>query len=623
MGTSLEIGPQPRLDQQTSHSQNAAHVPAAQVPTPDGNNVTSANPGFAGFNGLSHRDQRLAGTGRYTNTQFSLEPPDQGLCVGNGFVVEGVNNALQVFTTSGVTATAPAAFSQFWNLNPEVTRSNPPVYGDFISDPKCYYDATTGRFFLTELQISTDPATGAFMAPSHVLIAVSTTNDPTGMWNRYSIDTTDNGSNGTPANAGCPCFGDQPLIGADANGFYVTTNEFSLATSQFNGAQVYALSKSALEAGTLPPVVHIGNLPLAEGAAYSIQPATVPGGGSFETANGGTEYFLSALDFNATRDNRIAIWALANTRSLNSPEPNVSLTNAVIGSEVYGQPPDAQQRPGPTPLADSLKDHLELIAGNDDRMNQVVFAGGKLWSGVNTVVKTQNGPTRVGIAYFIVTPSSASGQAAGTIANQGYVAVNQENVMYPSIGVNAAGKGVMAFTLVGPDYYPSAAYAPIDAINGVGAVHIAGAGSGPDDGFTGYRVYGGNGTGRWGDYSAAVADSDGSIWTAAEYIPNAPRTILANWVPSSATSLRRVIESHAVPGHRPDEAQLSELHRVCGLLLTESSTCGGLDSDVPDRSPSMPGRCRPLMAAHGTLSSRPRRHQVAATRMPAAALSIS
>ena len=34
---------------------------------------------------------------------------------------------------------------------------------------------------------------------------------------------------------------------------------------------------------------------------------------------------------------------------------------------------------------------------------------------------------------------------------------------------------------------------------------------------------------RWGDYTAAVADADGSIWIATEYIPNAPRTLLANW----------------------------------------------------------------------------------------------
>ena len=40
-------------------------------------------------------------------------------------------------------------------------------------------------------------------------------------------------------------------------------------------------------------------------------------------------------------------------------------------------------------------------------MNAAVFAAGKLWSAVNTVVKTPNGPTRVGIAWFGIAPSVA------------------------------------------------------------------------------------------------------------------------------------------------------------------------------------------------------------------------
>src|SRR5260370_24345835 len=115
---------------------------------------------------------------------------------------------------------------------------------------------------------------------------------------------------------------------------------------------------------------------------------------------------------------------------------------------------------GPTPLATVYipqifgvktppTEKLELINSNDDRMNQVVYAGGQLWSGVNTVLKTQNGPTRVGIAYFVVQPSVANSQVAGTMTNQGYVSLNQENVLFPSIGVNTAGKGVISFSVVG------------------------------------------------------------------------------------------------------------------------------------------------------------------------------
>ena len=53
---------------------SAARVPAAHVPTPSGNALSSSNAGFSGFNGLSQRDQVTAGTGIYAHTQVVLEP---------------------------------------------------------------------------------------------------------------------------------------------------------------------------------------------------------------------------------------------------------------------------------------------------------------------------------------------------------------------------------------------------------------------------------------------------------------------------------------------------------------------------------------------------------------------
>jgi hypothetical protein len=83
--------------------------------------------------------------------------------------------------------------------------------------------------------------------------------------------------------------------------------------------------------------------------------------------------------------------------------------------------------------------------------------------------------------------------------------------------------------VVGLNFVPSAGYAPID-VNGTGAIRISGAGAFPDDGFTGYAQFGAsNRVGRWGDYSVAVSDENGTIWMGNEYIPNALRTVNANW----------------------------------------------------------------------------------------------
>src|SRR6185312_4297242 len=120
-------------------------------------------------------------------------------------------------------------------------------------------------------------------------------------WTFFALNTTDDGQasddgsgNTMPSNPGCPCFGDQPLLGADKYGIYITTNEFSILGPEFNGAQVYAISKSALVGGTLKyQAFHGAPIPLAEGLAYSMQPATSPTTGSWNTNNAGTEFLLS------------------------------------------------------------------------------------------------------------------------------------------------------------------------------------------------------------------------------------------------------------------------------------------------------------------------------------------
>jgi len=195
-------------------------------------------------------------------------------------------------------------------------------------------------------------------------------------------------------------------------------------------------------------------------------------------------------------------------------------------SEVYGQPNPAVQRNGLL----QLNTTLTLLNSNDDRMNQVVYSNGLLWSGVNTIVTTKDGSTRVGIAFFAVQPDWSGSKLGGHVQHQGYVAVNGNNLLFPAIGVDKWGNAVMTFTLVGPKYYPSAAYIRLKDSWTSGTVHVIGDGVGPADGFTGSPDFGGaDHVERWGDYSAAAVDASGHIWVATEYIPSGPRTALANW----------------------------------------------------------------------------------------------
>ncbi len=531
----------PNLDALT----NLPRRPFASLATPltfpnvKNNEVATSNANFFGFDGLDHRDQRVAGTGAFANTQFSLEPPDQGFCVGNAFALETVNTALAVYRKdNGALLAGPTALNQFFNLQPEVIRSATPVFGDFTSDPRCFYDAQTNRFFVTLLQIDVDPATGNLLGGSSLLIAVSQTGDPTKHWNLFRLHTTNDGF-------GCPCFGDQPLIGFDANGFFLSTNAFSLVTGNFAGNQLYAMSKLFLAAGAPPPfVLHISFPPAfsADGSLpFSIHPASNTRGN--EGAHFGTEYYLSSFDITSVLENKLNVWALQNTSLLNFPPgPNTKfhLFRKAIASEVYGVPPDAFQKMGTLPLGSVVNPGVfEILATNEHRMQQVTFSDGRLWSAVTTGL-TSPGETdlKAGIAWFSVQVETEEGSLEAQVQEQGYVALANGSVFFPAVGVNAEGNAAIGFSVSSPTRFPSTGYVKLGGAGNADKIHIAGMGVNSEDGFTGYPsqvavpppcISPVLCEARWGDYGAASVDADGVIWLAGEYIGPRPRTTLANW----------------------------------------------------------------------------------------------
>jgi hypothetical protein len=498
---------------------------AFSAPTPAVLPVTGPDPNLFGFLGLSTITNVTANGG------FTFEPPDQGLAVGNGFVLEAVNLQIAAFdAASGTRLTPPVALNRFFGL-PPVFDPVTHLAGPFLTDPKCYFDPDLRRWFVTISEIDVNPKTGDFSGQSHVLVAVSQTDNPLGSYYLFAINTTDDGSGGSQVHFGCPCFGDQPLIGADRNGFYISTNEFNLDETVFNGANIYAMSKLNLAAGAQTTVLHFSGIPLAEGVAYSVQPAISP---DFSREGGaGVEYFMSALDFTGTLDNRIAVWAMTNTQALANLHPaNVQLLSTIVTSEVYGQPPPALQPPPPSGFALlNNKGKLEMLDANDDRMNQVVFANGLLWSGVNTIIRGAGG-VRAGTAWFVVDPALRAGQLSATIRRQGYIAVAGNSTIFPSIGVTRSGRAAIVFTLVGPagtpvfpsGFYPSVAYCTFTANATPTAVRVAASGQAPDDSFSADK----DGVARWGDYTAAVADAD-AVWIAGELTPPGPRLTISNW----------------------------------------------------------------------------------------------
>ena len=428
------------------------------------------------FEGLSMWDQR-------TLNGFYLEPPDQGMCASTdasvgagGRVLEPVNDVVAVYDTSGTTL-KEETLNRFFGY-PDLLAGGPE-----LTDPSCYYDSETGAWFVVVLTLELGNQ-GNFTGENHIDIAVSspTDHDPsTTTWKTYSIDTTDNGNNGSPNHNCAPdpspkpdesmpdaCIGDYPHIGADHYGFYITTNEYPFFTDGFNSAQIYALSKHKLAANdSSVPWVQFANTKLANEkrgpVGFTIWPAVVPGT-AYNDENNGTEFFLSSdaaeESGNATgSSDTIGLWAITNTKSLDSAQPALTLSSRALSSEAYGVPPTSDQPgtgtqdptlnwplgqclndtptallPGPpdsptcfqtflmstapnAPTADPYKPEvIGTLDSNDSRMQQVYYANGKVWGALDTRMSVA-GTEQAGIAWFSVKPSMIAPGARGRSAH--------------------------------------------------------------------------------------------------------------------------------------------------------------------------------------------------------------
>jgi hypothetical protein len=354
-------------------------------------------------------------------------------------------------------------------------------------------------------------------------------------WTTYRIDAT---------GPGCPCFGDQPRLGIDQYNVYISTDEFSILGPQFNGPQIYAVSKSDLvKSSKVVHFVHFGNLSIGGTIPVSVQPAI-----TYSASN--AEYFMNSLDPFGTFDNRLGVWAMTNRNAV-SQGNFPTLSSLVITSEPYGLPPGAIQK-GASSLLDS----------GDDRMQQVQFINGNLWGALDTGVTIPNDTApRAGAAWFRVQPQlDASGSliSAAQIEKQGYVASLGNYLLYPAIQASPNGTAAIVMTLSGSNFFPSVVYTTLQAgKNKFGAIQITLNGTGPYD----------PAATRWGDYSWATLDPNtNDFWMATEYMPpQSSQTLdgLRNWGTG-------VISAQDEPGALEASKHYSQEDQVCLTVAIHS-----------------------------------------------------
>ena len=164
----------------------------------------------------------------------NCSPPDTNGEVGTTQYVQIVNEGYQVFNKStGASVLGPSSIVSLWAGFGGVCQNN----GQ--GDPIVLFDQFTNRWIISQF--------AGTSVPTDECIAVSTTSDATGSYNRYDFNL---GTN----------FFDYPHLSVWPDGYYMSMNVFNTAGDTFLGPQAFAFDRTAMLAGNTATFVTTGVL---------------------------------------------------------------------------------------------------------------------------------------------------------------------------------------------------------------------------------------------------------------------------------------------------------------------------------------------------------------------------
>jgi hypothetical protein len=331
--------------------------------------ITSPNPS----NNFIHVQKQIAGTPGTNPNPCRCSPPDQGLGASDKFVVQMVNLAGTIYSTSGSVRKATFSLSDFWFLP---VRGGPIGIG--MSDPEVVYDAIAGHWYASIIDT---------FDVNRVNFAVSATADPTGTWFIYRV-IANRGPAGECLTTCQHTLPDQPYIGYSDDKFLITANdfviEFNTGTGPFIGVQVWILNKAEMIAGnrfidlvtndasstlTTPTPVTSGN------ANFAIRPAqhlsSTPVAYMAENCETTVAVLIVGFCASSTTTTGINVYAITGT-----PPGPVAVTVNTVATSAPGFPPNADQPGHPA-------DANDLNTG-DNRIQSVVWQNNLLWTALNS-----------------------------------------------------------------------------------------------------------------------------------------------------------------------------------------------------------------------------------------------
>jgi hypothetical protein len=391
-------------------------------------------------------------------------PPDMAMAVGPSQIVQMVNGAYQVYSTTGVAQGSLITDKAFWQ-NAGISSS---VVSAGLSDPRVVYDPSSGRFFASEI---TTANTG-----NQILVAVSNSSNPASGWQAFSF--TGNPNNASTGTAG---FADFDTLGLDKNGVYIGVDNFTQANGgSFTNSTIYTISKSSLLGGS--PAVQFN---------YNLSP------GSFGAVPD------PAIDYNGTNSAVLTIGPATTQATLITGVSTGSALGTHINGLIGTQPVNMRQPSG------------QLIDANDNRFSSSPFIVGNLLYGANIVSVTDNLVTHDVVQWLIVNMTTDSLVATGTISDPNF------DYTYASVAADANGDFALIFDRSGGVNTPAdniSSYADVCHFNSITLSTVCDSTLLLSQGLSGSYSLNAGGDFRWGDYSAISIDpsNPNAFWAAVE-----------------------------------------------------------------------------------------------------------
>ena len=461
----MKRGPRPTvhelepLARPLSHriSRQAARAGGVVQDTPTASNMPSPSLTFEGMNMAS---------------ACNCLPPDTDGEAGASQYVQIVNVAMQVFNKSGTSLLGPIPISTLWSGFGGVCETQD--YGD----PIVLYDQLAGRWVISQFN---GPG-GALPAgaPTDECIAVSTSSDATGSYNRYDFHL---GSN----------FFDYPKLGVWPDAYYMSDIVFSADGNSYLGPQPFAFNRAAMLTGAASSfITTAGTL---GGSEDPILPADVDG--TAPPPAGAPEPFVEWPGNLTYKVYRFHVnWSSPSSSTFTLAGAPAAAAFSVLCSGTRSCVP----QPGTAQGLDGIGDRFMARAayrnygGHESLVtNYTVVSGG------------------VAGIRWIELRNLTSG--APTLAQQSTYQPDTTYRWMGSAAQDASGDLALGFSASSAATYPSIRWAgrlssdPANVLSQGEATMFAGSGSQT------------HASARWGDYSAMVADpaDDCTFWYTQEY----------------------------------------------------------------------------------------------------------